>query len=586
VDNYKHLYSTHLPIKVYTIDEGLQEVGFFNWNGFLERAWDFCCLRYNNCMNHKEKQLYLLGFILIAVLCFSVYSYSLKGGFLWDDQTLILSNSDICSNSFSGVFLKPVSERFSGYYRPLQIASYKIDYLIWQFNPFGFHLTNIFIHLVNSFLFYAIVFGLSSSLAAAFFAGLIFSIHPLFSEPVNYISSRSDLLLGLFLLLSFMFYIKIRGNMLKNIYFYFSIAFFIAAVFTKESALVFPLFLMAYEILLEKEGRKNLLFYFLIPLSYILARLFLQSAQHPMHQFHMVPLLLTDLKIMTCYAGLVFFPFGLHKNWLLPLTHSIADSQFILSFFAVMGAMIFTWRIAKENKLFVFGMLWFLIFIIPVLNSVLLPLLNLPPSSGVVILSEAWVYLAAGGMILALSSFLVKPLLKGKKIFLWLVLFGSICFYAFLTIGYNKIWSGNSADFYKYQLRYHPFNAEIHYNLANIYSDQDLYNFALDEYSIVLSLNSRHAYARNNIANLYLKMGDFDRSIIECKKAIELDPLLFKAYYNLGRAYFGKREYANSIKAFKYTLMLKPDFKEAKEGLEVVENIYNLGISVKGRKDR
>jgi tetratricopeptide (TPR) repeat protein len=91
------------------------------------------------------------------------------------------------------------------YYRPLLLASFLIDKYVWGLEESFMHLNNIIIHLANTLLVYALARRATQCLpepspAAPFVAALFFAIHPLNAEAVNWISGRTDLLAGLFLL--------------------------------------------------------------------------------------------------------------------------------------------------------------------------------------------------------------------------------------------------------------------------------------------------------------------------------------------------------------------------------------------------
>ena len=69
------------------------------------------------------------------------------------------------------------------------------DYALWKENPFGYHLTNFLIHLLNVFLVYALG-GIvwKGNRRAAFLTALLFGIHPIQTEAVSYTPSRVDLI--------------------------------------------------------------------------------------------------------------------------------------------------------------------------------------------------------------------------------------------------------------------------------------------------------------------------------------------------------------------------------------------------------
>ena len=521
-------------------------------------------------MPNNKFKAHLNRCLIIAAACFVVYSYSLKGGFLWDDETLILNNASLRSNSLFSLFLRPLSSEFSAYYRPLQMLSYKLDYLVWGLNPFGFHLSSIIIHILNSLLVYAVVFIIGANLGTAFLTGLVFSIHPLFSEPVNYISSRPDLLLGFFLLLALIFYLKKKANFYSCKYFYISLGCFLAAILSKETALIFPLLLLAYAYITGREEKKSLVFYCVVAVLYILIRAFLLPGhQRAVANYQFAPLVLTDITVIATYLRLIFLPFGLHKNWVLPVINSTADWRLVFSFLTLAAIVVFCRLTWKRNKLFTFGALWFFICLSPTLNLVLFPLLGLAQSFGKVVFSEAWAYFASIGIILAIFSLAKRTELRPMSRVLYVIFALIISFYSALTIKQNRLWAGDAVYFYSDLLRYHPFNAVVRYNLANAYSELGRYDKAIEEYKIALALKPNHLYARNNLCDALMRSGKLDEAIAECKEVIKAAPNLYKAYYNLGKAYFQKGSYRESLEAYEKALELEPNFKEALQGWEL-----------------
>ncbi len=155
--------------------------------------------------SRNDYSLYLLGiFFLLALIA---YSAILNSFFLSDDFALI-------GKVLEGDFSVTWGLEQGGFFRPLFIWSYVIDSTLWGTNPFGYHLTNIALHTVNSYL----VFILSARLirrnghdpANAFrisvAAGLIFLLLPSHTEAVSWISGRTDLMATLFFLTALIFY--------------------------------------------------------------------------------------------------------------------------------------------------------------------------------------------------------------------------------------------------------------------------------------------------------------------------------------------------------------------------------------------
>jgi len=111
----------------------------------------------------KIKYFFIL--ILFLLIC---YSNSLKGEFVWDDFFLIVNNPLIKDfKNLAKIFSTEILPS-TGYYRPLQITSYLLDYHLYHLNPTGYHLTNILLHLFNSVLVLFILYHCSKNIFLSF----------------------------------------------------------------------------------------------------------------------------------------------------------------------------------------------------------------------------------------------------------------------------------------------------------------------------------------------------------------------------------------------------------------------------------
>src|SRR5947207_15271732 len=151
----------------------------------------------NRSLFHKTGALLQRTWVrcaLLAVLGSAVHFPSLQGQLIWDDQCLARDNPFIKSpvlilESFRHyLFL----DSFSAHYRPVQNISYIFDYLIWNTDPYGFHLSNLFWHVGSALLLYLLLRKLLKGFAdarlhsaVAFFAALIWVIHPVHSAAVD-----------------------------------------------------------------------------------------------------------------------------------------------------------------------------------------------------------------------------------------------------------------------------------------------------------------------------------------------------------------------------------------------------------------
>lgn len=129
-----------------------------------------------------------------------------------------------------------------GVYRPLYSLSFGIDHWLYGSGPFGYHVTNVFLHLICSILVYLVAFELTPGerkrqIAAT--AGAIFALHPLHAEPVTWIAGRVDVICGVFYLSALLFFVRwLRAD--RGLYLALALALFTLALMSKETAAALP----------------------------------------------------------------------------------------------------------------------------------------------------------------------------------------------------------------------------------------------------------------------------------------------------------------------------------------------------------
>jgi hypothetical protein len=132
-----------------------------------------------------------------------------------------------------------VGSRGGPHYRPLEPISLRIDHLIWNESPWGYHLTNILLHASSAWLTSRLAFVVFGSSLVAGTAGALFALHPIAASAVGQISARNSALVCLFLLMSTWLYLKFRANK-KPVILLLSLGAFGMALLSKEQAFLFP----------------------------------------------------------------------------------------------------------------------------------------------------------------------------------------------------------------------------------------------------------------------------------------------------------------------------------------------------------
>lgn len=182
---------------------------------------------------------YKYQLMLVIVVLFVVYYPSIHAEVsLLDDSEMISSLFNADSANLHGLFFPKVKE--GGYYRPIIGLTYYIDKSLWLLDAKIMHLENVLIHILNACLVFLIGKYLFKSEFTLFplASALLFGLHPVNTESVNWISGRTDLLAGSFILLSalaLMLYLSKKSWWILGIALL-SICF---GVLTKESAIGF-----------------------------------------------------------------------------------------------------------------------------------------------------------------------------------------------------------------------------------------------------------------------------------------------------------------------------------------------------------
>jgi hypothetical protein len=170
--------------------------------------------------------LLALGIVLIfSVVGYALYSNTFDSPFVFDDITQIKDNPDIRISelSFNEIIRAGFGEKFAKS-RPVGNISFALNYYFHQYRLAGYHLINIVIHIVTGILLFyffkttlslpSVKSNYSRSSAIAFFAALVWLVHPIQTQSVTYIVQRLNSLAALFFVLAF--YLYLRGRLAKQ----------------------------------------------------------------------------------------------------------------------------------------------------------------------------------------------------------------------------------------------------------------------------------------------------------------------------------------------------------------------------------
>jgi len=560
----------------------------------------------------KRAAVKLPDFLLIFCLCIIVYANSFGVDWISDDIRFITGNPAVkdLSNA-SRFFTDPhgttaPTSGFEGIYRPLRTLSFAIDYSIWGLRPFGFHLTNLLLHFVSSALVFLVCMQLNGHRASSLTAALVFAVHPAQVETVTWIASRADIMATVFILTSFFLYAQQREK-IRLPAFLGSLVFFILGLLSKETAIIFPILLIAFDVLLPSghnlSRRSQLLRHFAfiaIAVVYFLVRAhMLQTiSQREYWGGSFFVTIFTMAKCFLIYLRLVFLPRAINcMDYLVPFAKfppgvgSVAPFVF---FWVFVVWTLLAWRLSPVAG---FGFAWFLIALAPVSN--VFPISRL--------MAERFLYIPMVGICLAGATLFEAAIKSGEALRQRLVT-GALCAMLLLlglsTIAKNSAWL-DPEILYMQNLRLYPVNYQARLGLAGIYEErgENLESIKQYEHAIRISPKPR---ALHNLGNLYLKIGDIrsaiamfkialvqnpdpswtlnslgaaylaqgkiDRAVREFQRAIESDETFAPAHFSLAIALEKKGEIKAALIEYRATVALNPDHEEAHRRIAGIES--------------
>ncbi len=550
-------------------------------------------------MSRKNFIRYAIALISIILISLIIYSNSLEASFHFDDKYTIVDNPRIKKIGDLGSIIAFNPSR------PLLFLSFALNYHFGGLGTRGYHLVNIFLHILNGLLLFFIVNlsfryfilpGKSSSIPSlriALISSLLFITHPVQTEAVTYIISRSSVLCTTFYLLSFSFFIRAWGKSkesgqagpgLSVFNFLFFIFFFLLALATKEIAATLPVIVLLYEyFFISGKNKKSFLlrlrrYYwplFLIPLGFFLSRYYLleQGSGLP-HARSIYSNLLTEARVITNYLHLLLFPVNLNVDPDFPISTSIIELSVILSLGAIILILIAALKVLSNNKLIAFGIFWFFVTLLP--TSSIVPLDD--------VMAEHRLYLPSLGFCLLAGALIHQLAVFGSQrssfrkagAVIAAALVGIVLFCSLGVVSRNSVYK-DDYSLWKDTLKKSPRKARVINNFANALKQKGMPDQALIKYQEALGYDPLYVLAQMNLGIAYLKKGMHDDAVRELKKAIAIKSDYAQAYFNLGLVRMNQRRYDEGLQAGRKAVEIEPHNADAHNLLGAI--YYRKGMA-------
>lgn len=572
---------------------------------------------------YKKDAFVSFGFALVlAALTALSYWPALKYDFVYDDFGYVVENYRLCT----GLSWDNLAWAFTTFeqanWHPLTWLAFLAQYPFFKLNPIGYHTVNLALHTANVILLFLALRAMTGRPWRSFFAALLFSVHPTHIESVVWISELKDVLSAFFWMTTMLLYAKYvaRPGFLKYLAVFFSLA---LGLLAKPMLVTMPFVLLLLDFwplgrLRFREdadaavlSRVKCLFtpsqsnfprlvvekapLLLLVAAASIMTFIAQRAGGAMFPLDKLPFADRIANALTAYAQYLFnlvWPSSLAFHYphlrTIPLWQSLSCAAALI---VITSAIL---RIRKAAPYALFGWLWFLGALVPVIGIV---------QVGTQAMADRYLYIPSVGLFIAAVwgfSDTVKKCREGR-----LVLRALGCAAVFILmmahISYLKYWKNeivlysrgleitgpnflaahnlgagylkmhdldNAFEYFQMARALSPGAYEVYNNLGLVYAHKDNPEEAEKSFKAAIALKE-NAPSYVNLAVIENRRGAHDKAILLAEKAISLDAYLPEAYVIMGVAHFNLKQYDEAYAWYMKALEVDPSDVNA---------FYKLGL--------
>ncbi len=535
---------------------------------------------------------YALGVLAVVLFGFVIYSPALDGPFVLDDLYLPFMNPTLTQ--------QPLRVWMS--VRPFLMLTFYANYHLNGTDPYYYHWLNIFFHCLNAMLAWAVVRKLLQKVGErreflSVFAGLVFLAHPVQTESVSYVASRSEVLSVFFFLAAYAVFLYRKTEAISWPTAVGVLVLFGIAANTKEHAVTLPLLLLLTDYYFNPGFafggmKRNWRVYIAVVIATVSGVVtiltvlkYSPSAGFALRDLRWYEYLLTQFRSIWVYLRLFVLPVGQNLDYDFHISRTPLDDGAIFFGVGLLILAVAAWIYRKRFPLASFGYFGFLLLLAP--TSSVLPIRD--------VLVEHRLYLPFLCLLLVTVDFLRRweaPRNTQIGTLAAIVLVLSGCAYA-----RNQVWSSalslwtDTAEKSpnkvrpRFQVAYALYSAGRCNDAANEYEKASKvappdYQLLLDWALALDCANSQDqalarlkqaaqledtAHANALIGMEYAKQGKPEQALQALAKAESIDSNFWMTYVYRGNVFLTQGETAKAIAEYDRALAIDPNAQVARD---------------------
>jgi protein O-mannosyl-transferase len=507
---------------------------------------------------------------LVALVALAYAQVRAFGFVNLDDQAYVYENPLVRHGlTWAGV-VQAFSRFQASNWHPLTWLSHLLDVQLFGLHAGAHHVVNATFHALDALLLYALLRQLTARPWRSALVAALFAVHPLHVESVAWISERKDVLSTLFLLLCLLAWVEHVRRPRPTAYLA-ALGLFALGLLCKPMLVTMPLLLLLLDrwplsrpldvaTLLEKGP------FALLAAAASVVTWLAQSAGGATASLDAVPLpgrVANALVSAASYLWKAVWPANLAALYPHPLLSGaglpawrVAASAAVL---AGLGAL--AWRQRHRRPWLGFGLLWYLVTLLPVIGLV---------QVGTQAMADRYTYVPLIGPFVAVvwaGAELVERW-PGRGAVAWLV--GGIPVLAFTVISWHQVatWR-DSVTLHRHALQVTERNWVAWIGLGDALSEGGEPEEAIPAYRSALEIHPGESAAWSGLGVALGRLGQPGQALAPLREAVRLNPMLEEAWYNLGVALGNLKDHAEARAAFERAVAIRPDDARAWANLGV-----------------
>ena len=545
----------------------------------------------------------ILPILVLGVLVIVCYLPAmLWGGFVWDDSILIDAKPVQDVSGLWQIWFSPSAIEGEGHYWPLVYTTFWLEHKLWGFDPTGYHIVNVLLHLANTLLVWHLLRRLS--VPGAWVVAAVFAVHPLHVESVAWVIERKDVLSGLFYLAAVLAWMRFVEQPRPRRYAW-SLVLYVAGLLSKSIVVTLPVTLLIWhwwqQSRVTSADLLRLVPFGVVGLIITVGDLsFYQSREALSLDYSLIERALIAARALWFYAGKLLWPSELaviYPLWDIRVSDPLAWGYLISAVALAVALWCFRHQVGRGPLA---GALFFVVTLSPMLGFVdygymqfafvadrfqylaglgIMAVVIGAITYGVRGLSDSW---QKGARVVAAVAIVVLGLLTWRQASIYrddetlnrhIIALNPQARDAHLNLGYILYKQGRyeeALDVTRVAVEQRPDHFIIHANLGMVLNELRRFEEAETHLSRAIALNPNNTQALYSMATVRFNQQRYDEMLELLQRLIDIDSSDANAYVSMGVAlsYLGRSDEA--LQSFDQALSLDPTSETARANREVL----------------